>query len=107
MEAEFIAGTAAVKEGLWLKQLWMTLGFEDTVPLIFLDNQAALALMKNPLTSQRAKHIDLAYKLVRERIKFGQIVFKYVNTACMLADCLTKSLPFVKHDTCIKGMGIA
>jgi len=92
MEAEFIAATAAVKEGLWLKQLWITLGFDNTVPHILLDNQAALALMKNPLTSQRAKHIDLVYKLIRERIKLGQITFEYVSTASMLADCLTKGL---------------
>jgi len=72
-----------------------------------LDNEAALVIVRNPVSSQRAKHIDLACKLIRETVKFGQIVFEYVNTASMLADCLTQALPFVKHDACIKGLGMA
>ena len=105
-EAEYMAASAAVKEALWLRRLMYDLRmFDDAVP-IRTDNQASLALMKNPLTSQRAKHIDVQYHFVRERIIRCEVAFAFCPTANMVADCMTKSLPKAKFLFCKDAMGM-
>ena len=57
---------------------------------LFGDNQAALSLVKERQTHDRAKHIDVAYHYIRELYERGRISVQYVRTIDMLADGLTK-----------------
>lgn len=93
-EAEYMAAAAAVKEALWLRQL-LQYDFEVDVGALHLrcDNQAALQLLKNPVISQRSKHISVHYHLTRERVAMGEVEFSYVESARNVADCMTKALP--------------
>jgi hypothetical protein len=107
-EAEYMAAANAAKEGLWLRKLCVDLGL-TSVPgptLIYADNQSAITLLKNPVTSVRSKHIDVAYHFARERVARGEIGFEYIATDKMIADALTKALPPAKHVYCCQGMGL-
>lgn len=66
-EAEFMAMTAAVQEGTWLKQIMNELLplFEKCIT-IHSDNKGALELAKNNQYSPRTKHIDIKHKFVNE-----------------------------------------
>ena len=64
-----------------------------TPTVIYEDNQAAIAMSSDPLTTTRAKHISLHYHYTRERVKDGEINVTYIETREMVADALTKSLP--------------
>ena len=57
------------------------------------DNQPAINIAENRLTSQRTKHIDIKYHFIREAIVDGIIKLQYIPTAEQLADLLTKILP--------------
>jgi len=46
---------------------------------------------------QRTKHVKLAWHLVREAVKDGDVVVKFVRTAVQDADILTKALDGPKH----------
>ena len=105
-EAEYMAASSAVKEALWLRKLLSELRLLSGPVHIHTDNQASLALMKNPLTSQRAKHIDIQYHFVRERIIGNEVQFTFIPTAEMVADCMTKALPKPKFDFCIDALGM-
>lgn len=59
---------------------------------VYGDNQAALTLIKEHHTHNRAKHIDIAYHFVRDLFKRGRIYIEFVRTADMVADGLTKPL---------------
>jgi hypothetical protein len=107
-EAEYMAAAAATKEGLWILQLWKDLGLETPVPLkIYSDNQAALSLLRNPVSSQRSKHIDVMYHFARERVAMGDVVFHYCTTHEQVADALTKPVPAPKLRTCTTAWGMA
>jgi hypothetical protein len=104
MEAEYMAAAAAAKMALWLRKLMATMQDEGTqdMPGIELkcDNQAALALMHNPVHHQRAKHIDVCHHFLQERVARGEISIAFVPTKDMLADVMTKALAkpqFEKH----------
>ncbi|SMR63766.1 unnamed protein product [Zymoseptoria tritici ST99CH_3D1] len=67
MEAEYIAASEAAKEAVWLRNFINELNLPDkivSVPL-YIDNDAALRLSRNPEDHKRAKHIDLRHNYVR------------------------------------------
>lgn len=96
-EAEYMAISEASKEAMYLKNLILELtGNFSCVPL-FNDSQSAQKLCLNPLFHKRTKHIDVRHHFVREAINNNLIEIKYLRTADMPADVLTKSLCLEKH----------
>ena len=107
MEAEYMAMAAATKEAVWLRSLLadLCLPVMGSV-LIHGDNQAAIKLLKNPVASQRSKHIDIAYHFSRERDEAGEVQFEYISTDRNAADAMTKALPAPKFLFCLKAIGM-
>ena len=70
------------------------------------DNQSALKLLKNPVSSMRSKHIDVVYHFAREHVAKRDVEFSYVNTNEMLADMFTKPVPGNKLQVCSGGIGV-
>jgi len=105
-EAEYIAAAVATKEGLWLRRVrhLLTAG-TGSVPL-WCDSQSALALMQNPVTSARTKHIDVCHHLVRERVADGTLTVHYVGSTDQVADVLTKPLGPVAFSRGTQGLGM-
>ena len=74
--------------------------------LVGCDNQAALAHIKNPIVSLRAKHVGIHHHFVRERVEMGHLHFHYVPTASNASDVLTKPLGPQLHKGCLIGLGM-
>jgi hypothetical protein len=105
-EAEYMAAAAAVKESLWLRKLLTDFDVDISTVDILADNQSAIKLLRNPISSMRSKHIDVIHHFARERVARREVAFHYVTTAAQVADALTKALPLVQHKYCCKGMGV-
>jgi hypothetical protein len=105
-EAEYMAAAHTVKEALWLRKLLYDFKLDAGTILIRADNQSAIKLLKNPISSVRSKHIDVIYHFARERVARKEVAFQYVRTEHMIADALTKALPEAKHAYCRAGMGV-
>lgn len=105
-EAEYIAAAQATREALWLKQLLVDLDLKPGRLQIRADNQSALKLLRNPVSSNRSKHIDVAYHFARERLARGDIDFSFIGTESMLADMLTKPVSTAKLEVCCTGVGL-
>ena len=68
-EAEYVALAGAAQECIWLRQLIAELeGSSQSPMLLYEDNQAAIAMTKNPQFHGRAKHIDIRHHFVREQV---------------------------------------
>jgi hypothetical protein len=92
-EAEYIAGTTAACQGIWLAQLLAELDGERRAPfLLKMDSQSAIALSKNPVFHDRSKHIDVRYHFIRDCVGDGRMRIEHVRTEEQLADILTKPL---------------
>ena len=66
---------------------------------VFEDNQGAIALAENPLSSARSQHIDVRFHFVGELLR-AKIDIQFVASEEQHADILTKSLdatPFKSH----------
>jgi hypothetical protein len=91
-EAEYMALSHTICEGIWTRALLKELGFTQPTTTIHEDNQGCLALVKNPVQHHRTKHIDVKYHFIREQIEQGSFQVIYCQTDEMKADILTKGI---------------
>jgi hypothetical protein len=106
VEAEYMAAAGAIKEGLWLRKLLPELGVSTQKVHICFDNQGAISLLGNAITSSRSKHIDVLHHFARDRVARGEVEISYISTDVMVADSLTKPVPVSKFEFCRRGMGL-
>lgn len=87
----------ALKELLWLRSLLKSLGLEQEEETeLKVDNQAAIALSKNPEFHKRSKHIGVRFHRIRQEQEAGNVIVTYIPTDEQVADLLTKGLPWAK-----------
>jgi hypothetical protein len=92
-----MAATQVAKQALWLRTLLSELiATQPRTVTLFVDNNSAIALMKNPVFHGHSKHIDIKYHFIRECVERGKILVKRVCTTEQKADALIKPLPVVK-----------
>lgn len=63
-------------------------------------------MLNNVKSSNKTKHIDIAYHYARECVELKKIAFNYVPTGQMVADLLTKPVPLLIVQYCRTGMGL-
>lgn len=106
-EAEYIAASMASRELVWLRQLLKDIHNPcNDRTILWIDNQSAIKLIRNPEFHRRTKHIDIYYHFVRERFDLGDLCTKYVKTEMQLADFLTKALKKERFATLIREIGM-
>jgi hypothetical protein len=107
-EAEYIAETHAVKEGIWLKNFVREIIGEKIGPLTMMaDNQGAISLAKDNKFHACTKHIDMRHHFVHEAVKDKKIKMKYVPTSENVTNIFTKALPKPKFAEFIQKLGLA
>ena len=88
-EAEYVAACQVV----WLcRLLGEVTGVEAHPPALMVDNQPAIALVKNLVLHDRSKHIDVKFHFLRDCVDGGKIIIEFVKTGRQLTDVLTKPL---------------
>ena len=73
---------------------------------MYCNNEPAVFYAHNNKSSGAAKHIDIKFYVVKEKIQDHFITLEHISTKKILADPLTKGLPpsvFSKH---VVGMGL-
>lgn len=107
VEAEYMAFSRAVQQGIWITSFMDEIGLpQDTPVLIYADNNGAIANTQNYKNHRRTKHIDIRYHFVKERTANGDIVFEYIPSSDNLADILTKPLARDAVIRCCVGIGL-
>lgn len=91
-EAEIVAANEAAKEVIWLKRLFGDVNNFNQVPIVQIDNTAALRLAQNPEFHRRTKHIAIKHFFIREKVTEGQLQVAQVSSEEQVADMMTKPL---------------
>jgi len=106
-EAEYIAAVEAGKEMVWMRNILGEFGYSFTAPsTLYIDNQSAISVAKNPEHHGRMKHLDLRFYWLRDTVDSGIISPQHIATVDMPADILTKPLPRAKVEVCRRLMGL-
>ena len=95
-EAEYVALGNAVKEFLFLRQVWRFMLPSKVMPCssFFADSQDAVQLAQNPVTNSNSKYIDVRHSFFRELVRQRDIKVVQVPSEFQHADILTKALAF-------------
>jgi hypothetical protein len=96
-ESEIIAMSDTAKELMWTTKLVVDLGLGGAIPILWGDNQSANTLAKDPIASDRSKHIRTRHLSIQEHVELEECIIKWVGTDDQLADVLTKSLAGPAH----------
>ena len=92
-EAEYVAAVQAGQEIIWLQNLLSEFGYSFSGPsTLYIDNQSALQVARDPEHHGRMKHLDLRFYWLRDVVDQGLIKPEYLPTADMPADIMTKAL---------------
>ncbi|GJT84937.1 retrovirus-related pol polyprotein from transposon TNT 1-94 [Tanacetum coccineum] len=81
-------------------------GFQfNKIPLYY-DNKSVIALCCNNVQHSRAKHIDVRYHFIKEKVENGILDLYFVRTKYQLADIFTKPVPREIFNFLIKKLGM-
>lgn len=106
-EAEYIAGTYAACQLVWLESLCLELKCKLQKPQkLLIDNRSAINLAKNPVSHGRSKHIETRFHFIREQVMSGRIELVYCPTQDQLADGFTKALKLDRFEELRRKLGL-
>jgi len=110
-EAEYLSGTQATKEAIWLQQFLAAIGVrKETLygypAWLYGDNQSANALANNPEYHSKTKHIHGRQRFITEMVEQGAVTVIYMPTKDMIADMLTKALPQGQYRKFMRVLGL-
>jgi hypothetical protein len=96
MYTEFVACYETVGQTMWLKKFLPDLRVVDSIerPLkLYCENEPAVLYAHNNKKTNAAKHINIRFYVVKEKIQDQTISLEHISTKKMIADPLTKGLP--------------
>jgi hypothetical protein len=95
MEAEYMAASAATQEAMWQARLLEQMGMCIDLPMkLYKDNKSAIMFTNHPGDYRTIKHIDTCEEFARYVQTKGIIEMVFGPTAKLLADGMTKALPY-------------
>ena len=101
-ETEYVAMAQGAKTAFFTRAVLAFLQPQlvGRITHLFEDNQGATAMVENPISGGRTKHIDVRYHFIREQVKHKVIAIKYTGSRNPRSDILTKAVGaegFVRH----------
>lgn len=108
-EAEYIALTATARDLIWCRALLEEMGFTmKEASIIHEDNDSASKIAQSYKKHPGVKHIEIRQHFIRDRVlEVKDIAIERLSTYNMVADLLTKQLPFPAFARHRQALGLA
>lgn len=106
-EAEYVAANATVNQAIWIRKILADLHMEQNEPTqVYVDNQAAIAISKDPVFHGKTKHFKIKLYHLREEQKHGEVKLLYCKTEDQIADVFTKALSKARFEILRDKLGL-
>jgi hypothetical protein len=108
-EAEFLSLSTAAREVIWWRRFFAAIQFDTEQPVeIDCDNAQTIRILQKEAAKLETKlrHVDIHQHWLRQEVQDGRIALKWLPTAQMPADGLTKALPAQKHATFVQQLNL-
>jgi hypothetical protein len=105
----FVACYEAMGQAMWLKKFVPGLRVVDSIerPLkLYCDNEPAVLYAHNNKKTKAAKHINIRFYVVKEKIQNQTISFEHISTKKMIVDLIMKGLPLSVFREHLADMGL-
>nr|GEY88137.1 hypothetical protein [Tanacetum cinerariifolium] len=89
-KAEYVAAASGCGQVLWIQNQLLDYGFNFMNTKIYIDNNSAICIVKNPVYHYKTKHIEIRHHFIRDYFEKKLISVDHIHTDDNVADLLTK-----------------
>ncbi|GJS69341.1 putative ribonuclease H-like domain-containing protein [Tanacetum coccineum] len=90
-EAEYVVAASGCRQVLWIQNQLLDYGYNFMNTKIYIDNNSAICIVKNPVFHSRTKHIEIRHHFIRDCFEKKLIYVDHIHTDDNVADLLTKA----------------
>ncbi|GKC94384.1 putative ribonuclease H-like domain-containing protein [Tanacetum coccineum] len=90
-EAEYIAASHCCGQVLWIQNQMLDYGYNFMQTKIYVNNESAICVVKNPVYHSKIKHIKIQHHFIRDSYEKRLIEMVKIHTDNNVADLLTKA----------------
>ncbi|GJX28735.1 hypothetical protein Tco_0236814 [Tanacetum coccineum] len=90
-EAEYVAAASGYGQVLWIQNQLLHYGYNFMNTKIYIDNNSAICIVKNPVYHSKTKHIEIRHHFIRDCYEKKLINVDHIHTDDNVADLLTKA----------------
>ncbi|MBW0464737.1 hypothetical protein O181_004452 [Austropuccinia psidii MF-1] len=94
-QAEYMALSFAVKECIWVSNLFQPL-LGNFISIMLSDNKTAVGISTASMSRKQTQHLIRDFNLINEYITCGKIKLSWISTNNQLADILAKAIGYLK-----------
>nr|GEV45870.1 retrotransposon protein, putative, unclassified [Tanacetum cinerariifolium] len=105
-KAEYIALSRYCAQIIWIRLQLIDYRFTFNKIPLYCDNKSEIPLYYNNVQHSRAKHIDVRYNYIKEKVENGIVELYFVQMEYQLADIFTKLLPRERFNFLIEKLGM-
>ncbi|KAJ0494656.1 putative RNA-directed DNA polymerase [Helianthus annuus] len=105
-EAEYVSASSCCSQILWIQQQMRDYGLQFLNTPIFIDNEAAINITKNPVHHAKTKHIEIRHHFIRDCFEKKLIRIKKIHTDEQKADLHTKAFDKTRFKYLLKLNGM-
>ena len=106
IEVEYVAGTEAGKEMIWLNSFLDELGKKQELVILHSDSQSAIFLAKNSNFHSKLKHIQMRYHFICYFVKDKLVILEKICGFKNPANIVTKGVTIEKLKLCAASVGL-
>ncbi|KAJ0920342.1 putative RNA-directed DNA polymerase [Helianthus annuus] len=105
-EAEYVSASSCCSQILWIQQQMRDYGLQFLDTPIFVENEAAINITKNPVQHSKTKHIEIRHHSIRDCYEKKLIRIDYIHTDDQRADFYTKPFDKTRFNYLLKLNGL-
>ncbi|GJX92674.1 putative ribonuclease H-like domain-containing protein [Tanacetum coccineum] len=105
-EAEYVAAASGCGQVLWIQNQLLDYGYNFMNTKIYIDNNSAICIVKNPVYHSRTKHIDIRHHFIRDCYEKKLINVDHIHTDNNVADLLTKPFDVGRFQYLVVSIGM-
>nr|GEZ14005.1 putative ribonuclease H-like domain-containing protein [Tanacetum cinerariifolium] len=91
IEAEYVAVASCCGQVLWIQNQLLDYGYNFMNTKIYIDNNSAICIVKNPVYHSKTKHIEIRHHFIRDCFEKRLICVDHIHTNKNVADLLKKA----------------
>nr|GEU50126.1 putative ribonuclease H-like domain-containing protein [Tanacetum cinerariifolium] len=89
-EAEYVAAASGCGQVLWIQNQMLDYGYNFMNTKIYIDNNSAICIVKNPVYHSKTKHIEIRHYFIKDCYEKKLINVDHIHTDDNVVDLLTK-----------------
>nr|GEW98616.1 hypothetical protein [Tanacetum cinerariifolium] len=105
-KVEYVAVASGCGQVLWIQNQMLDYGYNFMNTKIYIDNNSAICIVKNPVYHSKTKHIKIRHHFIRDCYEKKLINVDHIHTDDNVADLLTKPFDVGRFQYLVVSIGM-